>query len=131
MLVFMPALNLAINTWNLKGRNPVLQASPNPDGMLVFMPALYLAITSWNLMARNPVLQASPNPDGSTCLSTASNTGLLARLPLGPSNINILLLLLPRLLLPVLLLLALFIPARSPLPVATRDIRFIVLSPNL
>jgi hypothetical protein len=46
-------------------KNPVLQASPNPEGMLVFMPALNLAITAtWNLMARNPVLQARPYPDG-------------------------------------------------------------------
>jgi hypothetical protein len=38
-VVFMPAPNLAITIWNLMARNPVLQASPNPDGMLVFMPA--------------------------------------------------------------------------------------------
>jgi hypothetical protein len=76
MLVFMPSLNLAINTWSLKARNPVLQASPNPDGMLVFMPALYLAITSWNLMTRNPVLQASPNPDEMLVFMPALNLAI-------------------------------------------------------
>jgi hypothetical protein len=59
----MPALNLAITIWSLKAGNPVLQASPNPDGMLVFMPALNLAINIWSLKAGNPDLQASPNPD--------------------------------------------------------------------
>jgi len=45
MLVFMLDLNLAITTWNLMAKNPVLQASPNPEGMLVFMPAPNPAIT--------------------------------------------------------------------------------------